>query len=372
MKIFSVFTSAVLLSFAVAFNVPPPGPAPPLTPTDCSAWVLITAGLTCAQIEATNNLTPAQFLALNPISGSSCVLLTGFAYCLAEGGAGSTINSASISSTSSSSVLATVSSTTFVTSTSSKPSTTSSQLATSTTSGNVVVTPSPIQTGMVTSCNSFHLVASGDTCAVVAANAGISLSNFLAWNPAVGTDCSLLFLDFWVCTGIIGGTTTTSSQVTTTSSGNGITTPTPFQPGMITTCNTFHLVVSGDTCFDIANTAGIALTDFISWNPGVGSDCSTLFLADFVCIGLIGGSTKTTTSEATTTTSGNGITTPTPFQPGMITSCKTFHLVVSGDTCFDIANAAGVSLATFESWNPGVGSTCATLFLGFFVCIGIL
>jgi hypothetical protein len=43
---------------------------------------------------------------------------------------------------------------------------------------------------------------------------------------------------------------------------------------MVDGCTGFHLVVRGDICADIAASAGTWLTDFVSWNPRVGSDCS--------------------------------------------------------------------------------------------------
>jgi hypothetical protein len=52
-----------------------------------------------------------------------------------------------------------------------------------------VLTPSPIQTGMVSACDKFYKVIADDSCYNIANNR-ISLSSFYAWNPAVNTDCS--------------------------------------------------------------------------------------------------------------------------------------------------------------------------------------
>ncbi|RFU35297.1 hypothetical protein B7463_g1040, partial [Scytalidium lignicola] len=125
-------------------------------------------------------------------------------------------------------------------------------------------------------------------------------------------------------------------------------------------------VVSGDQCSVIATAAGISLTQFYAWNPAVGSTCVSLFLGYYVCIDVIGFTPTITTTIKTTTTTGNGISTPTPIQTGMATNCDKFHLVISGDQCGTIAANAGVSLAQFYSWNPAVGSTCATLFLDYY------
>ncbi|TQN66015.1 putative peptidoglycan-N-acetylglucosamine deacetylase, partial [Colletotrichum shisoi] len=56
----------------------------------------------------------------------------------------------------------------------------------------------------------------------------------------------------------------------------------------------------------------------------------------------------------------------------MTKNCKTFHLVVGGDTCYDIAAKAGITLTNFYAWNPAVGSSCASLWGQYYVCIAIL
>lgn len=158
--------------------------------------------------------------------------------------------------------------------------------------------------------------------------------------------------------------TTTSSPTPT----NGVSTPMPIQTGMVSNCNTFYLVQPNDECGTIASSHGISLANFYLWNPAVGSSCTYLDLGDYVCVNVIGGSTST--SVPTSTTPGNGIATPTPTQAGMWDSCSKWHLVASGDECGTIASAAGITLATFYAWNPAVGSSCKTLDVGYYVCIG--
>lgn len=65
-----------------------------------------------------------------------------------------------------------------------------------------VVTPSPVQSGITDRCNTFHKVKSGDGCYDIANDHGISLDDFYEYNPAVGTDCSGLFPDDYVCVGV--------------------------------------------------------------------------------------------------------------------------------------------------------------------------
>lgn len=147
---------------------------------------------------------------------------------------------------------------------------------------------------------------------------------------------------------------------------------------MVTNCNTFHYIIPNDGCYDLAQTYGITLSDFYSWNPAVGNDCSHLITDVYVCVGIIGaGSTSktpTTTTQATSTSTstGNGISTPTPHQPNMVANCKKFdetaaqndycctiflphmcfHLNITDTVPDDIATRNGITVDQFETWNP--------------------
>ncbi|KAL2167457.1 hypothetical protein VTG60DRAFT_1208 [Thermothelomyces hinnuleus] len=174
---------------------------------------------------------------------------------------------------------------------------------------------------MVGNCNKSHFVEKDETCDTIAALYSISASQFLQWNPAAKADCSGLWASTYACVGIIGGTT----PATTTRTGNGITTPTPVHPGMVSNCN----------------------NDLVSWNAGIGGkDCRGLQANTFVCIGVIGG---------TPTSTGNGIPTPTPTQSGMVKNCNKFVYVNPGDTCASIASKNSISVDNFVKWNGGVG-----------------
>ncbi|KAH7346764.1 LysM domain-containing protein [Rhexocercosporidium sp. MPI-PUGE-AT-0058] len=307
MKLSHVLSSAPVLGQAGAYLVTPDGTPAPGSSVYCSLWVQDSYALTCAIIEKFYGLTEALFEEWNPsttLLGDSCTLISDLYYCVQINY--STMSTLSTSpptsttkSTSSSSATTTTSSSTIVTATSTTTSTTLKTSTTSTTSsttstGNGVATPTPYQSGMTTSCDTFHLVVSGDGCYDIAAAAGIALADFYTWNPAVGTTCASLWLGYYVCTGIIdtittsttATRTTTTSTTSTTTSSSAIATPTPYQSGMTTTCDTFHLVVSGDGCYDIAAAAGIALADFYTWNPDVGSTCASLWLGYYVCIGI--------------------------------------------------------------------------------------
>jgi spore germination protein YaaH len=227
-------------------------------------------------------------------------------------------------------------------------------LTTSTPIGNGVSTPSPIQTGMVSTCDQFYKVIANDGCYDIASDHEITLASFYAWNPAVKTDCSGLQANEYVCVGV--KSTTTSSVVTTPASG--VTTPSPIQTGMISTCDTFYDVLSGDSCYDIANTYAISLDSFYAWNPAVKTDCSGLQPNDYVCIGV-----KSTT--------GTGVTTPSPIQTGMVSTCDQFYKVIANDGCYDIASSHEITLASFYAWNPAVKTDCSGLQANEYVCVGV-
>ncbi|KAH8812335.1 hypothetical protein F5884DRAFT_843633 [Xylogone sp. PMI_703] len=299
---------------------------------NCNSFYLVASGDQCATIASSHGISLTNFDAWNPLINSECSnLIAGDYVCIGAVGFTTT--------------------------------------KTTTTSGNGISTPEPIQTGMVKNCNTFYLVKSGDQCATIASSHGISLANFDAWNPAINSDCTNLIAGDYVCVNIIGGTTTTAKPTTTTK-GNGITTPTPTQSGMVSNCNSFYLVKSGDQCATIASSHGISLAQFLAYNKELNSGCTNLIAGDYYCVNIVGGTTST--SKKPTTTTGNGIATPTPTQTGMVKNCKKFHLVVSGDQCGTIASSAGITLANFYAWNPAVGTTCASLWLGYYVCIGLI
>ncbi|KAJ5547103.1 hypothetical protein N7494_004688 [Penicillium frequentans] len=299
------FASTALTATATN-NITTPTPIQTGMTTSCDVFYFVKVNDECDTIAAEYDITIAEFYAWNPAVGSDCSTLELGTYVCVD-----TIGSIA------------------------------NATATSTSS---ISTPSPIQTGITSSCDEFYLVVSGDECAAIASKYNITVAEFYSWNPAVGSSCANLDVGDYVCVAI------PTSSVTTTTSG-GISTPSPIQTGMPSNCDEFHLVVSGDTCSDVATEYGLSLSQFYSWNPAVGSDCSTLDLSDYVCVHI-------------------SITTPSPTQTGMVSNCDSFYLVQSGDSCGAIASAESISLASLYSWNPAVGTSCADLYLSYYVCVG--
>lgn len=106
-----------------------------------------------------------------------------------------TIKSTTTTSNTTISIGQTTSSISSIASTTSVPPSTTSSSA-------VASTPTPVQPGITTDCDSFHLVVSGDVCGAIAKVANISLADFYSWNPTIGSTCDNLWLGFYVCVGI--------------------------------------------------------------------------------------------------------------------------------------------------------------------------
>ncbi|RYP87131.1 hypothetical protein DL769_000590 [Monosporascus sp. CRB-8-3] len=297
-----------------------PLPIQPDMVGNCNKFDFVKRGENCEIIAKRHGIAVAKFREWNPSVGADCTGIIGFTP------------------------------TTTVPPTSTKPT-------------NGVNTPTPTQEGMTGNCNKFYLVKKNDGCAGIASNNNIRLTDFIAWNPAVGSDCRALWADTYACVGVIGDPT---AAPTTTKDGNGIATPTPTQPGMVGNCNKFHKTKKGETCSSIVQNNGISMAQFLKWNHAVGADCSSMWADTYVCVSIVGH------EPIPTKTKGNGITTPSPIQTGMVTNCQTFYFVKKGDTCASIAKAKGITVANFQKWNPAVGPNCASLWTDTYACVAVL
>lgn len=94
----------------------------------------------------------------------------------------------------------------------------------------------------------------------------------------------------------------------------------------------------------------------------------------------------TTASDTATTTF---TVPPYPRQTGIVSECihthpftltpqtltrkqgNRYHRVVNGDNCWSITRHYGINIDDFYRWNPAVGPACETLWVGYYVCIGV-
>ncbi|OIW30767.1 putative LysM domain protein [Coniochaeta ligniaria NRRL 30616] len=313
----------------------------------CDFSTSANSGDTCASFAADWGLTESDFEALNP--GVSCPnLVAEQSYCVIGTSPNTSSSSTKAQTTSSSST---------------KASTTSStaKVTTTTTSSSPY---QPTQSGLAANCNNFHLVASGDSCAAIETQYGISAADFSTWNPSIDSTCDNLWLGYYVCVGVPGAKTTTKATTTAAPTSTG---PSPQMPSITGTCNAYHQVASGDSCVTIEQAAGISSAQFLAWNPYVDAACDNLWLGYYVCVGAKG---ATTTAKPTTTTTATP-TGPSPQMPSITSSCHKYYQVKSGDSCYTIEQTNSITLAQFLSWNKYVDAACDNLWLGYYVCVGV-
>ncbi|RMZ72427.1 domain-containing [Pyrenophora seminiperda CCB06] len=269
---------------------------------NCNKFYYVVKDDNCYNIAAAQSITLDQFYAWNSAVGTSCQTLWPEVY-VCVGIIGLTTTPSPTPTP--------------------VPSSTIRPSSTKPTPTNGIATPTPIQAGMISTCDEFYLVQDTDNCYNIAQNYKISLDQFYAWNPAVGNTCATLWPRYYVCVSLIGiSTLTTSTRPATTAK------PTSTQPWSMPPLCTIDL------------------------SKG-----------EYVC--------PSATPAPTTTKTGNGIATPTPIQAGMTNNCKKFHKVVKGDGCWDLANTYKIDLNNFYKWNPAVGSSCGALWVDNYVCVGI-
>jgi purine nucleoside permease len=136
---------------------------------------------------------------------------------------------------------------------------------------------------------------------------------------------------------------------------------------MVSNCNKFVKVNQGDTCDSISFWNGVAGGQWVKqWN-NLGEDCVGLQVGAYVCIGVIPDA-----PQPTATTGPNGISTPLPTQPHMVSNCDKFVLVKTGDTCDGIAFWNGVAGSQWvKLWN-GLADDCRDIWANAYACIGVL
>ncbi|KAF2790877.1 carbohydrate-binding module family 50 protein [Melanomma pulvis-pyrius CBS 109.77] len=134
----------------------------------------------------------------------------------------------------------------------------------------------PHQPNIISTCTTYYRVAEGDYClAIVTKYGNFTLNDFYTWNPDVGTDCSNLLLNNYVCINAPKPATTTKTS-----------TPVPTQPGTISCCKTFYKVVKNDSCVGVENKFKISDGNFRKWNTGIDKDCFNLQENSYVCVGV--------------------------------------------------------------------------------------
>ncbi|OBT52616.1 hypothetical protein VE04_06030 [Pseudogymnoascus sp. 24MN13] len=220
---------------------------------------------TCADFLKAWHLTIAQFFAYNPEVNADCSgLWPAYQYCVRAPGYVDT----------------------FPSSTTGTGTTTTTTTTTTPPTG--VVTPTPIQDGVISTCNKFAKAASGEYCSLFAGNNGITTAQLYLWNTVLGSNRQNCDSSFWAdeyyCVGVSG----TSPPATTTST-TPVQTPSPIQDGMVANCNKFALAPAGSYCSLFADNNSITTAQLYTWNPVLGSNgenCGSSFWAnEYYCVG---------------------------------------------------------------------------------------
>ncbi|EAW24579.1 uncharacterized protein NFIA_041570 [Aspergillus fischeri NRRL 181] len=216
----------------------------------CAQWYNVSAGDYCSMTAVKYGITLNDFYFLNPEIDANCTNLWADVYY----GMSDSNTTTSISTT-----------------------VPTSSSATST------GPPGPTQTGVVANCQQWYVARTGDTCYDIAATYGITLDQFYAWNPAVGSDCSGLRASYAYC---VMTPATSSTTIPATSITTSATPPAATQAGIPSNCNAYAVTESGDGCQVFVDRNGITLAELYEWNPVLNKDCENFWLGEAYCIGV--------------------------------------------------------------------------------------
>ncbi|KAH8899149.1 hypothetical protein GQ53DRAFT_817343 [Thozetella sp. PMI_491] len=163
-------------------NAIPDYPFDPDTTKYCAWWIDGDGVMSCNDVEELFGVSLQDFLRWNPSAKSSCNALpaeTSFCVAAPNERRPKTVTSASVATTA------------------------TQAPATPTAPANAIVTPGPIQAGMVPNCKAFYWVKAGEGCDVVASKNGITVPQIVAWNPGAKSGCTELWANTYCCVGVL-------------------------------------------------------------------------------------------------------------------------------------------------------------------------
>ncbi|KAM5538366.1 hypothetical protein V8D89_007968 [Ganoderma adspersum] len=109
--------------------------------------------------------------------------------------------------------------------------------------------------------------------------------------------------------------------------------------GEVANCARNYTVVSGDTCDGISAKENVSTYQLATVNNAtIDAACDDLFIGEPLCLGITG------------------------------QDCEVTHVVVSGDNCQAIAQAAGTTYDILLANNPNVNSECSNIYPGEVLC----
>lgn len=136
----------------------------------------------------------------------------------------------------------------------------------------------PTMTGTISTCDKWYDVVPNDTCDAVAQSFGITLSQFLAWNPAVSSDCLQNFdVGDSYCVGVGTSSITTSNITTPSTSYSSSTITSNYSTTLPATLTTPYSTLSVNTT-SASNTLTNSAWPPSQTQPGQPSYCMFLIL----------------------------------------------------------------------------------------------
>lgn len=223
--------------------------------------------------------------------------------------------------------------------------------------------PSPVQSGVISTCNKYAKTNSGGAkCDIFANRIGVSLAQLYAWNSILGPNgenCGSKFVgDTYYCVGVTPP-------------------PGPTQDGITPYCTKYEMANPGGSCPVFANRVGISTSQLYAWNSVLGNNgqnCQSSFWGNtYYCVGVSPNyAAPVTTTQPTPTGAAPA---PGPTQSGIISTCNKYLMANPGGSCPVFANRAGISTAQLYAWNSVLGNNgqnCQSSFWGnTYYCVGV-
>ncbi|KAI3336890.1 hypothetical protein HD806DRAFT_475086 [Xylariaceae sp. AK1471] len=306
----------------------------------CETYTVLATD-TCSSIQSKFSLLYSQLISWNPSLGVACQGLSatvGFAICVSTpGGSWINPNASDISTVAPppTSLPAPTLLTGSMTAMTALPSATyvaySSNMTTPYANSTRMDCISYITAPFLISITDNNDTVTSSSCSDAAAAYGVSLADFLLWNPDLSNNTSCVLADnVQYC-----------AQITAVQAQD-----------ITDYCIEYQIPSSGHDCFSFAGQAGVDPSQFVLWNPSVGSDCSKFTPGLQYCVAVYHYQ-----------------------QPGIIPICNQF--IVANETdwldlpCQIIETKYGLSHARFVAWNPSVLNNCTEIYTGYDYCVSV-
>ncbi|KAM7185749.1 LysM domain containing protein [Naviculisporaceae sp. PSN 640] len=372
----------------------PPAPTQQNTAANCRQWHVVEPSDTCPTVETASGISHSQFLAWNPSVSNDCSLnfWAAYAYCVGTSAATASSSTSAASSTitsppgspsqsgSSGWISSGASTTTSMPPYSIRHPITSHNITTPTI--DTAYPPTKTQPGQPSYCNEWHLVMPGETCEKIAAQypEWMSFLDLHAWNPALGVDCSGLYVYYWLCVGIQPQTSFTVNWPTnatlvlppmdtftpppTPTDIFKPWTPTPTQAALPTDCMAWYQARPNQNCTGILEEyEDLTEAQFMSWHPFLSGDCNGLWANNYYCVWA----GPTPPPELSTNPNAPTLTSTTTWDgtfPTIVSGCTRLGKANENDTtCAIFADRYRIPVENLLLWNPAYisgSSTCDT------------